>query len=183
MEKINIIDENGNIQGEEYRDVVHQKGLLHAEVHVWCVTPEHEVIFQHRAPNKETFPDLLDATAGGHVDLGETYEQAAVKELDEETGLKADASELVFLKSHLLKSHDPVTGLTNNCLRNVYLYKKLVDVSSLELEEGKAIGFESFSFDTLSSLSEEEKQKFIPDILDQDGLELFNQIKIECEDI
>jgi len=53
MEKLSILDEQGNIIGEEYRDVIHQKGLLHGEVHVWCLTTNNELIFQHRAKDKD----------------------------------------------------------------------------------------------------------------------------------
>jgi isopentenyldiphosphate isomerase len=69
---LNIIDEEGNILGEATRQEIHEKGLLHGEVHVWFYTPDRQLIFQHRAKDKETWPDLLDATVGGHVEIGDT---------------------------------------------------------------------------------------------------------------
>ena len=68
--KLNIIDENGNITGEETRENIHKQGLLHREIHVWFYTPKGEILFQHRAKDKDTYPDLLDATVGGHVEIG-----------------------------------------------------------------------------------------------------------------
>jgi len=177
MEKLNILDEQGNIIGEEYRDVIHQRGLLHGEVHVWCVTPDNELIFQHRAKDKDTYPDLLDATAGGHVDLGETYEESAIKELLEETGLSATQDELVFLSTELHKSFDEVTKMTNHPRRNVYLLKKKVSVDDLVIEDGKALGFESWSLDRLFNLDESDKKRFIPTLLNESGLRIFNLIK------
>lgn len=177
MEKLNILDEQGNVLGQEYRDVIHQKGLLHGEVHVWCVTPENELIFQHRAKDKDTYPDLLDATAGGHVDLGETYEESAVKELKEETGLDAKTSDMLFLRTEVRKSFDEVTGMTNHPRRNIYLLKKKVNVDGLEIEEGKALGFVSFPIEKLLNLDEQEAKRFIPTLLDKDGLSLFEEIK------
>ena len=59
---------------------MHKKGLLHPEIHVWFYTPDKEIIFQHRAKNKDTYPDLLDATVGGHVDIGEYVDKAALRE-------------------------------------------------------------------------------------------------------
>lgn len=177
MEKLNILDERGNIIGEEYRDVIHQKGLLHGEVHVWCLTPDNELIFQHRAKDKDTYPDLLDATAGGHVDLGETYEESAVKELLEETGLTATKDELIFLSTELHKSFDSVTKMTNHPRRNVYLLKRKVKMKDLIVEDGKALGFEALSFGELFNLDESEKKRFIPTLLDASGLRIFNLIK------
>ncbi|MCA9361324.1 NUDIX domain-containing protein [Candidatus Kaiserbacteria bacterium] len=176
MEKLNILDKQGNILDQEYRDVIHQKGLLHGEVHVWCVTPEDELIFQHRAKDKDTYPDLLDATAGGHVDLGETYDESAIKELKEETGLDAEVGDLIFLRTEIKNSFDEVTGMTNHPRRNVYLLKRKVNIEELTIEDGEALGFVSYPISKLLDLDEQEAKKFIPTLLDEDGLSLFKEI-------
>lgn len=36
--KLNIVDEDGNIIGEETRENIHKQGLLHREIHVWFYT-------------------------------------------------------------------------------------------------------------------------------------------------
>ena len=87
--KLSIIDESGKIIGERTREEIHTKGLLHKEIHVWLYTPKGEIIFQHREKDKDTYPNLLDATVGGHVEIGEDYDHAALKELQEETGIQA----------------------------------------------------------------------------------------------
>jgi isopentenyldiphosphate isomerase len=177
MEKLNILDEQGNIIGEEYRDIIHQNGLLHGEVHIWCITPDNELIFQHRAKDKDTYPDLLDATAGGHVDLGETYEESAIKELKEETGIDAVIDDLVFLRTEIKNSHDEVTSMTNYPRRNIYLYKPKVTINNLTVEAGKALGFVSFPLTKLFELNELEASRFIPTLLDESGLSLFRDIE------
>lgn len=177
MEKLNVLNEKGETIGEEYRDVIHKKGLLHAEVHVWCITPEKEIIFQHRAKDKDTYPDLLDATAGGHVDLGETYEGAAVKETLEETGLHIKSEDLDYIATTQTKGFDRVTGMTNYPRRNIYLYKHLVNTDNLEVEDGKAIGFETWSIDRLFQLTEEEEERFIPTLLNEESMDIFKKIK------
>lgn len=84
MENIlDIVDENDQIIGQATRDKIHRQGLLHREIHVYFITPQQEIIFQHRAKDKETFPDLLDATVGGHVEIGDSYELTAIKETEE----------------------------------------------------------------------------------------------------
>ena len=136
-----------------------------------------ELIFQHRAKDKDTYPDLLDATAGGYVDLGETYEDAALKELFEETGIRASIEDLTFLQTTTHKATDEVTGLTNHPLRNVYLLKKKVEIDDLKIEEGKALDFEGWPVEKLFNLTEGDKKKFIPTLLDEKGFAIFKMIQ------
>src|SRR3989338_11369703 len=96
--KLNIIDEKENIVGEETRDNIHKQGLLHREIHVWFYTTKSEIIFQHREKDKDTYPDLLDATVGGHVEIGSDYEDKALQEVAEETGIKAEKYNLIFIQ-------------------------------------------------------------------------------------
>jgi len=174
---LSVLDEKGNIIGEEFRDVIHKQGLLHAEVHIWCVTTDNKLIFQHRAKDKDTYPDLLDATAGGHVDLGETVAESAHKELLEETGIDCQPEQLLFLQTDIRKATDPATGMVNNVRRNLYVLNMKVDIEDLNIEEGKALGFVAYSFDELRNLDENEKNKFIPTLLDKSGMELFSKIE------
>ena len=80
QEMLEVVDENDNIVGLETRVNVHKDGLLHREIHIFFITPNGEIIFQHRAKDKDTYPDKLDATVGGHVDPGMSYEETAIKE-------------------------------------------------------------------------------------------------------
>jgi len=65
---LEIVNENDEVIGLENRTKIHTEGLLHREIHVWFITPNGEIVFQHRAKDKDTYPDKLDATVGGHVE-------------------------------------------------------------------------------------------------------------------
>lgn len=97
-EKLEVINENDEVIGLESRKVIHQKGLLHREIHILFMTPNREIIFQHRAKDKDTYPDKLDATVGGHVEPGISYEDTAIKECKEETGVDINPSKLKLIK-------------------------------------------------------------------------------------
>ena len=159
---LNIINEDGEIIGVDSRENIHQKGLLHREVHVWFYTPEGEIIFQHRSKNTETFPNLLDSTVGGHVEIGEDYEDAALKETEEETGVKIKKEDLKLIKFFRSNSFDPVTSRTNNALRAIYAYCFKNDIKTLKLENEKGAGFEIWPFEKILNASEEDKKKIIP---------------------
>ena len=117
---LNVVDEAGNIIGQDTRENIHKKGLLHREVHVWFYTPKGEIVFQLRGKNKDTFPDLLDASVGGHVELGSDYVDTALKETLEETGIGASKNELHLIKTLHKKGEDPVTGMINNVISVKY---------------------------------------------------------------
>ena len=174
---LNVIDEEGNILQEATRQEIHEKGLLHPEIHVWFYTPAGEIVFQHRAKDKDTFPDLLDATVGGHVEIGDSYEETALKEAEEETGVSLDPKNLTLLRTTITKHRDEITGMTNHARRNVYAYRYEGRVEDLKIEEGKSLGFESWSLDKLFNLSEEERKMFIASILEEEGMDIFAQIK------
>ncbi|MDD3693889.1 MAG: NUDIX domain-containing protein [Candidatus Pacebacteria bacterium] len=174
---LEVVDENDFVVRLEKRGIIHQKGLLHREVHIYFLTPHEEIIFQHRAKNKEARPDKLDATVGGHVEPGMSYAETAIKECREETGLNLHINDLVFVKKTRSESFDETTGMTNNVFRTYYAYLYKGDINDLKVEEGKSLGFESWSIDKLFRLSDKEKERFIPIIISEENLKMIQQIK------
>lgn len=161
-QKLNIVDDNDKIIGVEDRNTIHKKGLLHREVHVYFITPEKQIIFQHRAKDKDTFPDLLDATVGGHVEIGDDYIKTAVKETLEETGMKINYSDLIPVSKIHKNSTDNSTGKINHAFQLAYIYIYKGKLDDFQVETGKGLGFEVWSIKKLLELSEEDKKKFIP---------------------
>jgi isopentenyldiphosphate isomerase len=174
---LNIVDENGDIVGEETRENIHERGLLHQEIHVWFYTPQGEIIFQHRAKDKDTYPDLLDATVGGHVEIGSDYIDAALQEIFEETGVVIQKSDLFLIKTDRIDSFDERTKRRNNVLRTIFAYRYTGEISELKIEEGKAIGFEAWPISALFGLADANKKRFIPTIFKRENIETFKKIK------
>ncbi|MDD9867991.1 MAG: NUDIX domain-containing protein [Candidatus Campbellbacteria bacterium] len=172
-EMLEVVNEQDEVIGLENRTKIHKEGLLHREVHIWFFTPRGEIIFQHRAKNKDTYPDRLDASVGGHVEPGMSYEETAVKECREETGIDIDSSELIFLTKSAERSIDTTTGLINNTIRAQYAYTHTQPIEALVVEEGEILGFEVWSVEILPRLAEEDKERFIPFILSDETLTLF----------
>ena len=112
-EKVELIDEQGNVIGTEWKSVCHEKGLLHkgAMIFVFKDCSYQELLFQKRGKNKVLSPGSL-GFQGGHVDIGESFEAAARRELQEECFVDGELPEgLVFeklfvdiRKSHLCNS-------------------------------------------------------------------------------
>jgi len=178
---LNIVNENDEIIGEETRDKIHQEGLLHREIHVYFITPNKEIIFQHRAQDKDIYPDLLDATVGGHVEIGDSYEETAIKETAEETSLNIAATDLVFFNRAKRYSEDQATGKINKVIGQSYIYIFTGKLSDLKIEAGKSLGFEAWPLDKLLAITEADSKKFIPYILEfsrTEVLKLINSLNI-----
>ncbi len=165
-EYLEIVNENDEVIGLKPREEIHRLGLLHREVHVYYKNKNNEIIFQRRAKDKDTYPDLLDATVGGHVEKGDSYVQTAIKEALEETGIMIKANELILInKVRKGPVVDKITKKINNVFRVSYLYSFEGDLSQLKVEKGKAQGFEAWGIDKLIKISKEDKENFIPYVI------------------
>jgi isopentenyldiphosphate isomerase len=88
-ERFPIVDEEGNTIGEALRSVCHngESMLLHPVVHLHLFNSAGELFLQKRSMTKDIQPGKWDTSVGGHVDPGETAEEALVRETQEEIGL------------------------------------------------------------------------------------------------
>lgn len=85
-EYLDVVDTRDKVIGQESRKSIHRNHLIHRGVHVLVVNTRGEILIQLRSTHLGTYPGYLDASAGGHVQSGETYNQAAGRELLEELG-------------------------------------------------------------------------------------------------
>ncbi|HXY18167.1 MAG TPA: NUDIX domain-containing protein [Candidatus Nitrosopolaris sp.] len=177
MEALDLVDESDQVIGRVPIDQAHKEGKLHREVHVWLYTPKAELIWQCRGASKPMFASLLDATVGGHVTSGQTYEEAAIRELAEETGVIADIKQLRFIKTIRSRIVDPRNGFINNVFLCVYALRYEGGLKDLKIEEGEISHFELWPIKKLFSLTEKEKQKFIPALLSERNLEIYKAIQ------
>jgi len=87
-----LVDENDVVIGAVSRDEVHARDLRHRAIHVMLFNQAGETFLQKRSIWKDRNPAQWDSATAGHVDAGESYEQAARRELMEEIG--AEVGEL-----------------------------------------------------------------------------------------
>ena len=81
-----VVDENDQVIGQAERSRVHREGLRHRAVHVFLFDRRGRLFLQKRSQNKDSWPGAWDSSCSGHVDSGETYAEAVVRELGEELG-------------------------------------------------------------------------------------------------
>jgi 16S rRNA (adenine1518-N6/adenine1519-N6)-dimethyltransferase len=83
-----LVDENDVVIGAMPRDEVHARNERHRAIHVQIFNAVGEVFLQKRSIWKDRSPAKWDSSTAGHVDAGETYEQAARRELMEEIAVE-----------------------------------------------------------------------------------------------
>lgn len=88
-ELFDVVDEEDRVIGTATRAEVHARGLLHRAVHACILDSTGRVLLQLRSAAKDRFPNCWGTSVSGHVDSGETYDEAAHRELCEELGLPA----------------------------------------------------------------------------------------------
>lgn len=92
---IAITDKLGRPTGEETTlDEANNRGLWHDTSHIVLYTPDGQYLVQKRATTIVRYPGLIDVTAGGGVYVGETPEQAIVRRVYEELGVKIEVESL-----------------------------------------------------------------------------------------
>ncbi len=87
-EWFDVVNERDEVLRRETRRVVHATGLWHRAVHILVFDAAGRVFLQKRSMLKDLSPGLWDSSCSGHVDAGEDYDTAAVRELGEEIGVQ-----------------------------------------------------------------------------------------------
>ncbi|MEK9805790.1 MAG: NUDIX domain-containing protein [Euryarchaeota archaeon] len=87
-EIFDIVNDNDEIVGSASRNEVHKLGLKHRSVHLLIFNKQGSVLLQKRSMEKDTFPGTWDSSVSGHVDSGENYDEALIRESLEELGVK-----------------------------------------------------------------------------------------------
>lgn len=95
VEYLDVIDENDNVIKIVTREEARAKKLKSRFVHVYIFNEAGEILIQQRSAHREYHPNLIDPSAAGQVQSGESYEYAAIREMMEEVSIKADIKHIL----------------------------------------------------------------------------------------
>ncbi len=93
-EMFDVVDENNQVVQQLPRGEVHSRGLRHRAVHIFVINPRGDIYLQRRSHLKDVAPLKWDSSAAGHLNVGESYADAAVRELHEELGIRVENTTL-----------------------------------------------------------------------------------------
>lgn len=86
-EILDIVDENDEVIGQAPRGEATARGLRHRCAFIEVRDAEGRIFVHRRTATKLVFPSHYDMFVGGVVGAGETYDEAALREAEEELGV------------------------------------------------------------------------------------------------
>lgn len=139
-EMVDIVNEHDEVIGTVERSEVRAKRYIARMVFVCFYTPDKKIILQRRSLSKKVLPGKLTSTVSGHVESGMSYDDTAVKESLEETGIAIDPNKLISLGV-------TYSVLSGAAMRALYIYPYEGSINDLKVEEGEGAGFEVMTID------------------------------------
>ena len=95
-EMVDIADDGDNVIRQATKKEMHEKSLMHRSSNVFVFNSKGELFVHRRARKLSLYPGMHDIKIGGTVKAGESYEDAAKRELEEEAGIKNAELEYLF---------------------------------------------------------------------------------------
>lgn len=100
-EILDIVDSNdqviGTVRRKDYGSLPVNQFIRFSEIFIQ--RPDGDIWLPRRSKTKKIAPGGLDMSAAGHVLSDETYEEAAIREIAEETGIAIESSRLQEISS------------------------------------------------------------------------------------
>lgn len=116
---------------ERNDDTVPPKGAFHIVVNILSINNDGKILITKRHPDK-TYGNMWEIS-GGSVLAGESPVNGAVRELYEETGLKADPDELLYM-GQIIREH-------SGCIHNFYIFHGDFTSNDIRLQENETVDF------------------------------------------
>lgn len=150
-EYIDLIDEDDNVLSKVNRKEVIEKNLLHRVAIVLVFNSKGEMLIIKRTKIKDNFPSYYAFGAGGIVSSGESYKEGAMRELEEELGIKNVKVKFLFNNKYITKKTKVIQKIYS-CIYDGKL--------KLQKEEVKKVFF--MAIDKINEFM--KKEKFCPDL-------------------
>lgn len=154
-EEVDVLDARGEKTGRvAWKSEAHRLGLWHRCFHCWIAAPKTSsggpyLFVQRRAAGKDTWPNKLDVTVGGHLGAGESVLEG-LREVEEELGLRVGAGELVPLGTRKVERKIPA-GLDRE-FHEVFLAVRSLAPEDLRLQEEEVAAVLRLRLDDVEAL-------------------------------
>jgi len=135
-EVVLIVDRNNNETGSVARHEMRARGLPHRACYILVFNGKGDLFVQKRTMSKDIYPGYYDVAAGGVVLAGENYDHAALRELEEELGIK-DVELLSHFTFFYEEGKNQVWGRVYSCIYNGELTLQAEEVESGFLHSAK----------------------------------------------
>ena len=145
-----IVDRDNTETGCAPRHEMRDRGLVHRACYILVFNSTGKLFIQKRTMSKDVYPGYYDVAAGGVVLDGESYDESARRELEEELGIRDTEISSHFTFFHE-EGENQVWGRVYSCI-----YDGELTLQAEEVESG-------FFADPEEVLALSEKDPFTPD--------------------
>ena len=159
---VDVLNEDGSPTREVVSKVeVHEKGLWHRAAHIWFVNSKNEILLQQRAEHIESHPGEYDISAAGHLQAGDSRIEGALREIEEELGIKLKEDDLIKLGELRQESTQYDGKYINKEHNDVYVVKKDIPISDFTIDESEVDHIEYVPIDKFKKWISERKEDLV----------------------
>lgn len=95
-EMIDVVDDKDKVVRQVKWGEMHRNALIHRAANVLVFNSKGELFVHKRNSKLPLYPGMYDVKVGGIAKAGESYEEAAKRELEEEAGIKNTKLKYLF---------------------------------------------------------------------------------------
>ena len=167
-ELIDYFDEDRNYLGVVDKDEAHEKGLWHNAVHVWIVNDKNQILLQRRGLDKDFFPGTWDASIGGHIGAGDNSLNSAIREGEEELGIKIEPEQLEYLFTN--KESTSYRNIKVNEFLDIYLMRTDIDINDIIIQKEELLDAKYVDIDEFLRMVETKDESLFPHVNEYEQL-------------
>ncbi|MFH1292288.1 MAG: NUDIX domain-containing protein [bacterium] len=145
------VDEDDNVIGSKPNNQFKNSPYITRSSHLYLFNSKGEVLLQKRSVQKSLWPGLYDISVSGTNQVGETYEQALVREVKEEIGIDLEVFEEMY--SYTFRSN--IHNANKKAFRAVHEGPFTIDKSEVD-------SIQWYNLEELRQLVEKFPEKFCP---------------------
>jgi 16S rRNA (adenine1518-N6/adenine1519-N6)-dimethyltransferase len=149
-EFFDVVDEQDRVLGRAPRSVVHAHRILHRAAHIFLFNLRGQLLLQLRSAHKDEYPLCYTSSASGHLDSGETYDEAAPREMREELGVEVPLERLAKFSASPQTAHE-----------HTVLYRAISDVPP-KPDPQEIAGLSFHSLAEITHMLQTTPEKFSP---------------------
>ncbi len=147
------INEDNEVLGETTIEEAVEKGWYRRAVRVFIFSTDGQILLQQRSFTITGYPCLWDQAAGGHIDVGESAYEAAVRETKEEIGLELELTEVT----------GPIKSETDKERIFSYAYKAVINSNvNITIDTADLERVQWFTVGELEQQLVDKPESFIP---------------------
>ena len=156
-ELVEVLTEEGIFTGKIVTKFeAHKHGICHGISAIGLIDKEGRLLIQKRTMTKKDEPGKWDVSSAGHIDSNETPENAAIREMYEELGIKLKKEELTLIDTYLNKVKLNEETYINH-FTYLYIVKKDIDITKIVMQESEVSDIRFVSKKEYYSLIDEDK--------------------------